>query len=145
MKGGTPSEPVRHEEPYNTKQRPTTAYAAYLTIREVLAYGNCPCWYLRWHNTPSNIDGDGEVWSGILHEAGIFPGLGESESGFIKTVMRVEGKKYRIIYIKKEELTLNYTNTEWYAWYGNYDAIDPQVPQLCPRPSLGLLARLRIP
>ena len=133
----TAPRPARHRLAHASKGQ------GYLSATELLKFQGCDCLYVYRRGAPSLLDDEGEVWSGKTHDVGIFPQLGITETGYVKTVMRAEGK-YRIIYFRRDQLTWNYRATEWYAAYGDYSDVVPEVPQLCPRPGLGLIARLSV-
>lgn len=130
----TAPKPARHHLAHASRGK------GYLSATELLKFQGCDCLYVYRRGAGSFLDDEGEVWSGKAHDVGIFPQLGITDTGYVKTVMRAEGK-YRIIYFRRDQLTWNYWATDWYAAHGDYKDVVPEVPQLCPRPGLDLLVR----
>lgn len=106
-------------------------------IEDLLNDRGCECIYVAFWNSPAYLDPQGTMWSGLSIDGGIFPVLERLPNGLIRTAMRLVDRTpegmYSIIYLRAQDVTSNWRETDWAKSFGNYDVI-PAVPELCGRP-----------
>lgn len=72
--------------------------------------------YVKVANTPSFLDPEGKIWTGIAHDRGIFAVLEELPNGFLKTVIKEDAPEgmYTVVYFREGHLTSEWRDT-WYV------------------------------